>query len=423
MLIALYNKIKVWYNFTVKRLAALTTSLLLTVTAFGGFSAYAETGATVYPDDEAFTRTLTFSNLSDYEIDGGCYYFADGETVCACKDGELSYPDEEIEFSADEDTIPLDGYLYYFDADGKLTVFDKTSKQVNTFEGEYSKLKCYGQDVYAVKDNELYLFAGSKEQKIVLEYTDYSQTENIIVGKTAEALKNYPALTFVNVAEGAHMTEVDLTHLDGYYFNYGKEGSAITAESGTVALLLCYTGNAAIIAKEDVSYILKASNITPVDENFTATFVREAEFSSATLTGSTVYASPYVIIGTSLLSGAAGTIVSVKHKIECEGVLGSAFYEVEYETADKTVKTGYVADGFLTEYIIEDNKQPQTFPDPDYSEESDVQTVLLILAVVILVLAALAYMLYISTSGKRKDKKSKKSKKDKVEPAEPEQQS
>ena len=103
-------------------------------------------------------------------------------------------------------------------------------------------------------------------------------------------------------------------------------------------------------------------------------------------------------------------IVSVLNKLEYDGVLGSAFYEVMYMTEDKTTHVGYVADGFLTEYIIEDNNDPNIIPDPGHSEKNNTKTVVLILIVVILVLIAVGYLLYIATSDKRKKNKKQQEK-------------
>ena len=135
---------------------------------------------------------------------------------------------------------------------------------------------------------------------------------------------------------------------------------------------------------------------------------KEPEFANATIIGNRIYASPFTVIGNTLLPNATGTIVKVKSKIEYAGVLNSAYYEVEYKTDGGELKTGYVAAGFLTEYIIEDNQEPTEVPDPEHSEKTQVTTVLLILAVVVLVLIALGYVVYTTTSSKKKKGKKEK---------------
>jgi hypothetical protein len=77
---------------------------------------------------------------------------------------------------------------------------------------------------------------------------------------------------------------------------------------------------------------------------------------------------------------------------------------VEYTDGD-TTKTGYVAKGFLTEYIFEDNEEPTEVPDKNYSESNDVKTVLLVLGVVILVLIAVAYIGFVITRQKNREAK------------------
>ncbi len=413
MLVTVYNILKVWYNSIVKRLAVITTSLLLTCAAFGApLSATAEESETIYPDKSGFVKTLTFSNLKDYEIDGDKYYFADRETLYCYENGKLSYP-EEVEFTPAQTAVTIGNYTYNLTGT-TLKVADFEGSEIQPFEGEYYSLKQFGNKAYAVKDNVLYEFEGVRQPtSISPEYYDYSVTEKINVGQTSDALKNYKALTFVTVKAGAVMTAVDLTSLEGEYFalENTEEGidvsvNTVSVEEPKTALLLCYTGNAALISIGDSSYIMK--NEAEYLEETIADCRKDPEFANATIIGNRIYASPFTVIGNTLLPNATGTIVKVKSKIEYAGVLNSAYYEVEYETKDGEPKTGYVAAGFLTEYIIEDNKEPSVVPDPEHSEKTQVTTVLLILAVVVLVLIALGYVVYTATSSKKKKGKKEK---------------
>ena len=413
MLVTVYIILKVWYNSIVKRLAVITTSLLLTCISFGSASAVsAEESETIYPDKNGFVKTLTFSNLRDYEIDGDKYYFADGETLYCYEKGKLAYP-EEIEFTPAQTAVTIGNYTYNLTGT-TLKVADFEGSEIQPFEGEYSNLKQFGNKAYAVKDNVLYGFEGAQQpDAICLEYFDYSVTEKINVGQTADALKNYESLTFVTVKEGAVMTAVDLTSLESEYFTLEntEEGvdvsvNTISLEEPKTALLLCYMGNAALISIGDSSYVMK--NETEYLEETVAECRKEPEFANATIIGNRIYASPFTVIGNTLLPNATGTIVKVKSKIEYAGVLNSAYYEVEYKTDGGEFKTGYVAAGFLTEYIIEDNKEPTEVPDPEHSEKTQVTTVLLILAVVVLVLLALGYVVYTTTSSRKKKGKKEK---------------
>ena len=410
-----------------KRLAVITTSLLLTLSAgAGSVAAYAEGDETRYPANEEFKKPLTFDDgLKDYDIDDGAYYFLNGETYVKWENGERTEfePEEDYVFPESATDLIIDNYYYYFDEDGALTAYDKSSKlPAKTFEGEYSLLKNIDGTAYAVKDNVLYSFNGAEEPTVIsLEYVDYHVADEIYTGQAEKDLKGGYALTFVKVLAGSFMTKVDLTALDREKFVSDSETKGVEtkiAENDITALLLCYTGNAAIIAvgdtKDGTSYIVRndPSNIEVLDSQTVADHKTEVDFTSATIIGNGIYVSPFTVIGTTLIPDAAGTIVTVKYKVEYEGVLNSAYYEVEYTDADGNVKTGYVAEGHLSKFIFEDKKPPETVADPEYSEKTNVTTVLLILAVVVLVLIAVGYIIYTSTVGKKgKGKKAKSDKK------------
>lgn len=412
--------------------------LLAALIPVGGLTARAAASDTIYPEDADFIKSLNFTSLDDFAVNGEVYAFAeknrisvfdsgaltvyepektvaaldcDGDKFYFSTDGgevySLPYSEEqepaEYELTEKTDTVIIGNFTYRLSKDGTLKIADFDSDKVVTAQGSYKNLKSFGDTAYAICENELYSFKGDKYEKISLEYADYAATQRIAIGNTYDRLKSY-SLKFVKIAAGAYMTEIDLTSLDGDFFTAGATTSSATE---TTALLLCYTGkNAAIVAIGDESYILLKSKTAET----AVTCETAPEFENATITGNTIYASPYVIIGTAAQPDAAGMIVKVNKKLQYENVLGSAFYEVEY-TANETTKTGYVAEGFLTAFIIEDNKQPNVVPDPDYSEKDDVKTVLLIFAVVVLVLAAVGYLAYVGTSGKR----NKSRKKDKTQ--------
>ena len=423
-----------WYNFIVKRFLIALTSLICAVTAYGGVTALAEENETLYPEDGDFIKYFTFDALTDYAVGGEAYAFAEknkvfvfdngdrteylfengitaldyADGVFYCADGEKVYslPDKaQSEHVMAEPSDFADAGKYNYKLIGKtLKVADWSGDEVFTVEGEYSNLKKFDGKVYVQSENFVYALDGSTAKKLDLYYADYSATSEIYVGDSADRLKNYSAVTFVNIKKDAFMTSVDLTSLDEEYFDADK---TVKVKEETCALLLAYSGNSAIVAIGDESYILLKSATAETSVNcFT-----EAEFDTATVTGNRIYASPYVIIGTSAVSNASGTIVTITRKLSAEGVLGSAFYEVQYRSADGSIRTGFVADGFLTEYIIEDNKPPEEVEDPDYSEAGNTKTVLIVLAVVILVLAAVGYLAYLGTADKNKKSKEKKEEK------------
>mgnify|MGYP001028679976 FL=1 len=427
-----------------KLLALITTSLLALPSLFGGVSASAAGGATNYPQYTEFVKSLEFSSLTDFAVNGDEYAFiehgetfdsvklhkgdsltthefGEGEILTAldCADGKFYYslkneesgdkvyslPDKaESDHTMPEaeakTTIVLGDYIYKL-SNTQLTVayIDETDHSkdfLKTLDGEYKNLKRFGDAVYAVKSNGLYSFDGSEEKLLEFKYIDYSSTLEIAVGSTQTDLTANYSLKFVTIGAGSYMTEVDLTNLGGEHFE-AKQTQLIAED--TLALLLCYTGNAAVVAIGEKSYVTLKTSVTETEQTCTT----EPEFGHATVTGNRIYASPFVIVGTSVLFPATGAIVEIKNKIEHE-VLGSAFYEVEYADADGNKHIGYVTEGFLTEYIIEDNKPPYEYPDPNHSEKTDTRTVILILLVVILVLAAISYIAYVLTSDKRKKK-------------------
>ena len=415
-----------------KRSAVLIAPLLLALSAQGGIAAFAEAGDTIYPDNGDFVKALTFTSLTDYAVDGETYAFADGNTVLVYGEGNLTeyefeekvekldysdgilyystvsgtftLPDSEkaeYQFGEEIDLLRHNGFIYDLN-DGELTAYNSDTHEHTPFEGVYSDLKVYGEKLYALGGNVLYSINGAEATEISLEYADFTATQKICIGNSPAELKK-TSLKFVEVEAGTYMTEVDLTSLDGDFFTAGK---TLKTEEKITALFLCNTGNASIIAIGDTSYILLQSKTKATEVECYV----EKEFDNATVIGNRIYATPYVIIGTSSVSNAAGMIVSVLNKLEYDGVLGSAFYEVMYMTEDKTTHVGYVADGFLTEYIIEDNNDPNIIPDPGHSEKNNTKTVVLILIVVILVLIAVGYLLYIATSDKRKKNKKQQEK-------------
>lgn len=399
----------VCYNLTVKRIAILTISLLLAITASGGAAAFAAQSETKYPQKSEFIKPLEFTSLADYAVEDDKYTFLQGDKVYLFENGELTTDDFDSEiykFNPSRQEITSGNYLYYFDDDGALTVFNKSSKQFTTFEENYSDLKIYGEIVYAVSENVLYSFPDGEPQKINLDYYDYSLTQKISVGNTADVLKNGYTLKFVDIAEGSYMTQVDLTTLDGAQFDASE---TVKTEKKITALLLCFTGNAAVIALGEKSYILHSDD---VGENTSVKYTFTPEFKAATILGDDIYSAPYVFTPPAL-SGAMNKVVEVESKIDCSDVLDFVFYKVKYTEADGAEKYGYVTSGLLSGiYITADNKDPSEITDPKYSEETDTKTILLILAVVVLILAAIGYLAHVGTSGRnKKSKKGKKSSK------------
>lgn len=416
-----------------KRFALLTIPLIAAVIATGSISANAAVGGTIYPEDSEFIKELSLSSLNDYAIGDGLFAFADGEYVKVYDDGNYSEyafigdvtavdidEDGVVYCRSEEKTYSLPGqteceydefdskvnrllcgdYLYNV-LEGKLYVSYLLTPEAPpaVYSGKYSNLKQYGDKVYAINGNSLYAFNGSQGEEVVLEYAVDKADLKITIGQASSSLKEYSEVRFVEIEEGAFMTEVDLEKLDGEYF---VPLNIVKAEKGTYALLLSYSGNAAIVSIKNTGYVVAQSKVKEITIDPTT----ENPYKNAQMIGGKIYASPFVASGTVANSEAAGLIVKVLHKLDYESILECPFYEVEYQYGEKTVK-GYVAEGFLSSVLIKDDNPPKEISDPDYSDDSDTKTILIIFAVVVLVLAAIAYIAHVSSKGKKKGKKKK----------------
>lgn len=422
-----------------KRLAILAISLLTAITAFGNVAAYAAESDTIYPSDEDFIKTLEFGALSDYAVNGEAFAFAEEQKVsvfnggnlteyefgakvtavdcaedtfyCAVGDGTVySLPYAEGQNAAEhvmpepETMLKLGKFIYLLE-DTTLKVVDTINDKVHKdYEGEFKNLKQFGERVYAMSENAVWTFNGAESEKLIFKYADYACTQSIAVGQAATALKAYSEPEIVTVKTGAFMTETDLTSVPEKFF---AAGDTVTAKENTTAILLCTTGNAAIIAIGMDCYILLSSNVELTEESCYS--APDYEYAKITAAGDRIYSSPYVSEGTAIMTGAAGLIVKVLHKVE-HTVLDTAFFEVEFTAKDGTTAKGYINGKFLikVDHVAEDDKKPDTVTDPDYTEESNTKTILIVFAVVILVLAAVGYLAFTATSDKRKNKKEKK---------------
>lgn len=422
-----------------KRLAILAISLLTAITAFGNVAAYAAESDTIYPSDEDFIKTLEFGALRDYAVNGEAFAFAEEQKVsvfnggnlteyefgakvtavdcaedtfyCAVGDGTVySLPYAEGQNAAEhvmpepETMLKLGKFIYLLE-DTTLKVVDTINDKVHKdYEGEFKNLKQFGERVYAMSENAVWTFNGAESEKLIFKYADYACTQSIAVGQAATALKAYSEPEIVTVKTGAFMTETDLTSVPEKFF---AAGDTVTAKENTTAILLCTTGNAAIIAIGMDCYILLSSNVELTEESCYS--APDYEYAKITAAGDRIYSSPYVSEGTAIMTGAAGLIVKVLHKVE-HTVLDTAFFEVEFTAKDGTTAKGYINGKFLikVDHVAEDDKKPDTVTDPDYTEESNTKTILIVFAVVILVLAAVGYLAFTATSDKRKNKKEKK---------------
>ncbi|MDE7453962.1 MAG: hypothetical protein K2N22_06100 [Clostridia bacterium] len=429
-----------------KRLAFISTALLLSVSLAGGISANAAAAETQYPENGDFTSTLEFSSLKDYAVSDGAFAFVDGNTVKVYEVGTLDESGEKpvykngslTEYGDFEVTVTsidcVNGSFYYSDGNGKVySLSDKSEAEGVTLtqsknlllneatgytytiveagitvykaevgetkiNGTFSGLKKYGDYIYAISGNELCKFSEADMQTAEMQYVDYSPAKNISVGNTAEILKNY-TLRFVTVASGAYMTEVDLSSALTDKFKTGETAEIL---EDAPALLLGYSGNAALVSIGKQSYITLKTNVTEDEGDY----FTDAEFTKAQLLGDAIYASPFVMeCGYALYRGNDTVIVDVKRKLKSD-VLEADFYEVSYTDKEGKTVTGYVISGLLSGDNVDDDKQPTEKPDANHTEKNNVKTVLIVLMVVILVLIVISYLLWLVTGGKRGKTKS-----------------
>lgn len=410
----------------------------VTAVSGGVASADPQTAETQYP--ESFTRTLAFSSLSDYAVGTGAYAFAEGKTVKVLTedalsvyslnanltaldyaDGSFYYRDEygrigslpvegRTEHSFDFPAEISIGDYYYYIQDSEWKVLNKTDDSVAPLTG-YSGVKKYGDTVYAIFDNALCILDGAESTKLDFTYIDYSAAREISVGQTAETLKatdsrSIGIATLKSVTDGGfpvYLTEIDLNRLDGETFAVGdtyRIGEQGAPAPGDLALFLGTTGNAYVISVGATAYLLAktgadVSTVPPGSSSFNRATVSVDNSCYA-------YASPYIGDGTQTFALTAGKEVTVTGRADKRTFpyLAYDFYLIQTTDGDGNEVTGYVPEGYLSEYTFIE-KPPEETKDPDYTEESYLRTVVLILIVIALVLIAAGYLVYVGTAEKK----------------------
>lgn len=412
---------------------------------------FAANAADKYPENDSFTKHVTFTEgITDYAVGDGDFAFAHGDSVSVVGGGEKR-PDvthvqtiEAVEFYGGEyyfldnggRAFPLsdpknaaEGVVFQTDdgdesgekeimtsqyayllltATHKLSYRQRGTSQNNEISGEFSHLKLYGGEAYVMKEGDVYKLNGSATEKITgedgsLTYQDFSETEKIEVPDTIFEDLRSPHLEFVTLTAGAYYSEVNIENVDADG-TFSVDESTTVKANGETALLVCRTGDSAIVARGGKSYILLSSNVKTNEA--AATQAKSAISGNASILEPIIYSTPFASKGTKIADPAAGKSVTLLSKITSD-VLGFDFYEVEYTQDSGEKVKGYMPKGFLLlNGIYADDDNPTLTPAPDYSEETAVRTVLLILIIVALLLAALGYVIFVVTGDKRKKKKS-----------------
>lgn len=402
--------------------------------------AYAQDSQTVYPDDTEFVKTLSFSGLYDYALNSKTYAFADGKSVkmfedanlfkydfnenvlsvdcidnvfyCATESGKvysLPYTNNQapIEKTLTSKKTAVDiGDFNYRLTSSALKIANYTDDTITSLQGEYKNLKVFEGNAYVMLDNVVYKMAGAERQEVVLKYTDYTSTTTIAVGEAKTLFQSYSKPQLLKVKANVSITEVDLKSVSEEFFITGK---TLKSKENTTALLIAYSGNAAIISIGSNAYILSKANVEEINENTTST--PEFEYGKITAVGCKIYSKPYIAESLAILNGTSGLIVKISGKVTNSAIDGT-FFEIEITSDDKTIK-GYIKEQFAikTDYVKEDDKKPSEVNEEKNILDDDVTTILSVMGVVILITAVIGYIALKSsqdkTQPKKKDKKVK----------------
>ena len=325
------------------------------------------------------------------DIDGGLFALSNPSTPY---DGEVEFQKVEFLKFGEYRYIAEGGVVYTYSA----SPLDVT--KVLTDDGEELRnLKQYGERAYACTNSAIYVLSGATAEKLDFKYADYSLTETIPLNGIAAEIKELSAQTAV-FKDGAYVTEVDLTKLDGEFF---AANSSTTEEvSPAESCLVLYNSvenGVAVVLRKGKTYLTSPASF----EEIVDISLNESGFAKAnTLWEIGVYSKPYVSGVTRIGTLSQGAEVTVKGVLK-GGELDCDFYEIEYE-ADGETLTGYITVGYLQPASGE--TPPPTGGDEDnYNEDNKVRTVVLVLIVVALVVIAIVYLIFVATSPRRSKKK------------------
>lgn len=393
------------------------------------------TEQTAYP--EIFTENIydNLSGISDYAVSSESVGFADGNKIiivsddakteyeagynvraldCEETDGKVTYyysdasgktyslPDknETTHTFPSQATFDLTDYVYT-ERNGKVYVTAYTPEPETTPLESCSKLKAYNDKLYVVKDGKLNELDGTDLSVMEFSYTDFKSAGTILIGDTLLRLRTQASASFVMLDAGAYRTEIDLNDFSGRYF---KTGATERAAEGETALLLCTSGNAAIISNGSKCYITLAEKLESITRD--TELLPDFENGAVCVPFDYIYSSPALFDGVKIKKVNWGAELEIKANLSSVNYpeLTTDFYRVEFTDDSGIKQTGYIPCAFLTEYKTDDTEHKE-ITDPGYTEDDISKTVLITILVIALVLITLGYLTYAGTSGKNKKNK------------------
>ena len=447
-----------------KKLIFTTLAALMTAAAIPASSAFAAAdgySSPVYPDNFIEELDMSADGLTDYAVNGDTYAFAvktsiyilfinaSGDRTLESKDigtqitaldyadGELyysitsgnafTYPDipesnksVAHDFKQSLSKVDLPGCSYILDNETKLHHFDTTSNQLTTVGEGYSLMKEFNGVAYAVKNDIPYALNGADTIPLDLQYTDFSDADNISTGAVATKLKaaGYTVKT-ASLHSGSYYTQIDA---DGIGQKF-KQIRTYKADGAISCLVLAEDGNLSVIVAGGNCYITKTDNLTAIayapplndwavgPDNQSKAYIRE---------NAGIYAVPFMSESTLIakIEAPQAVEVTVTEKFTLDFIDASAvFYRIEFADENENTISGFVAAGFLDAYDYSaDENTPTPSGNDSFSYETNVVTVILVLVVVGLVIIAIAYLTIVGTRPDKKErKKLKKQRKEEQE--------
>lgn len=328
---------------------------------------------------------------------------------------------KEHEFQSIDSSMPImvdTGYYTLNSTNGDLQYW-KDGVPSSLGEG-FSIIKKYGDHVYAMKDGTVpYKIDEAEKTQLDLSYTDFDEAGNILCGEAAAKLAAGRQLTTANIGSGTYYTQIDADDIGKGATDVFKpktsdgkiEGSTKKAEGDKPCLVLCKSGNTAVVVTDEGMFITSTENLkkeshySPPNNDWSA--------SHAYVTAKTgVYTSPYMCDSTWIadLESGAENAVEVVERFELD-FISTKFYKVSYEDKETGKQiSGFVAANMLTPYDFKaEDKEPHENGDEKFNYDTNVVSVVLAIIIVALVIVAIMYISLVGTK-KNKDKGEKKAK-------------